>query len=154
MKRVAIALWMQHLVGYGSNRTEGAALPPDGAPGAAPAAPAQRSDRAIRDAGHFGWKMVLLVPLAALLGFAQGARVALGSAPAPAPVSAPAPPGEPGELKRDWRRGDLWVPAGSTAQRPMARLEPQLWCPSGSTATLTGPGPRVRPPRLEVAALR
>ncbi len=104
---------------------------------APPAAPApsgpqagllgERSRRILR---RIAWSFAFALVVA--LGVLQGARVAIGAEgmselAQSASRRAAASPG--GEIERDSTRGDLWRPAGSTAQRPDGALQQRRWQP-------------------------
>lgn len=89
--------------------------------------PWQRGERWRRVLRRAAWSAVFALLCA--LGVLQGARVAIGADG----VSALAL-GEPGRtgagtLERDERRGTLWRPADSTAQRPASPLRSRRWDP-------------------------
>ena len=82
------------------------------------------------------WReLALVASVAMVLGFAQGARVAVGAAEAPTPAHTPialeAPKAEASAGTEPGRTaiGRFWRPVGSTATRPSARLTPRRWSP-------------------------
>ena len=86
------------------------------------------------------WKDVALVSAVALvLGFTQGARIAMAGSEAQTPAGIPAAAPPAGELELDAIRGPMWRPAGSIAERPASALRPVLWQPARSNVRLSGP---------------
>ena len=81
-----------------------------------------------------GWQVrTLLLVLVVVLGLLQGTRTAIGRVPLASPPAAPdvaAPPAR----EPDWRRGDFFRPAASTASRPRLRLRPVVWRPAAAAS--------------------
>ncbi len=100
-----------------------------------PAAPADSPARGLV------WKDVARVTAVALvLGFTQGARIAIAGGDTPALAALTAGAGSPaGTVELDAIRGPMWRPAGSIAERTATVMRPVLWQPAGSQVRLRGP---------------
>jgi len=90
-------------------------------------------ERGRRFAPSSDWRALAIVTgLAMVLGFAQGARVALPAAAASeAALRAPEPSPAPGSVRLPGAR-TFWRPAGSTAVPPEPATDPSVWLPEGS----------------------
>jgi hypothetical protein len=87
------------------------------------------------EADPLEWReLAIVAAVAMLLGFVHGAAAVVGPVTLADPeiLEASTPSEAAGSLEADSVRGPFWRPAGSTAQRPQARLEPVLWQPEGS----------------------
>jgi len=74
---------------------------------------------------------ILSLGLITALGFASGARVALGP-DGRAPVEASR--SDTGVRTHDPLAGSVWIPAGSTASQRDLDVRPVMWVPASSTA--------------------
>ena len=83
------------------------------------------------------WRALgFVATVAMVLGFAQGASVAVGSVSPPTPSPAVVAPARaataPERAAAIATNPRFWRPAGSIATPPQARLAPRIWIPAGA----------------------
>ena len=105
--------------------------------GALPRVRPRRTQATTAEPGASWRELVVVSTVAMVLGFAQGASVAVGSASAPEPAPAIATEPEPAGTAHSNSSapavsGRFWRPAGSSAEPPEAHLKPRRWDPTVS----------------------
>ena len=92
-----------------------------------------RHEHAPQDETTAWRELVIVAAVAMVLGFAQGASVAVGSISPPAREATPVEPGPavyvPADVHSAAISSRFWRPAGSIATPPTTQLTPRKWTP-------------------------